>query len=120
MESGTAAGCETFLVTRTIFIRTGAGFLRDHSCNQDGDNVYLLAETPFTIQHECIVCRVALWEVVPKHLEPVELSRRDLGGGVLDKLSVCRQSCNHLLLKAQEKFVQIDSLDGGFWHFVRC
>jgi hypothetical protein len=33
MGSGTAAGCETFLVTRTIFIRTGANFLRDHSCS---------------------------------------------------------------------------------------
>ncbi len=27
MERGPAAGCETFLVTRTIFTRTGAGFL---------------------------------------------------------------------------------------------
>jgi len=33
MESGAAAGCETFLVTRTIFTRTGARFLRDHSCS---------------------------------------------------------------------------------------
>ena len=33
MESGAADGCETLLVTRIIFTRTGAGFFRDHSCS---------------------------------------------------------------------------------------
>jgi len=34
MESGLAAGCETFLGTRIIFTRTGAGFLCDHPCSR--------------------------------------------------------------------------------------